>query len=95
MFQWIYQLIRVFYTVLAGALLEHAEVLLDKGIHPIRIADGFELAAQFCTKHLDSISDSFPVDSKNIEPLIQTAMTTLGSKMLVLVHVIYQLNKAF
>nr|AIU47032.1 heat shock protein [Phenacoccus solenopsis] len=68
-------------VVLAGALLEQAEVLLDKGIHPIRIADGFELAAQFCTKHLDSISDSFPVDPNNLEPLIQTAMTTLGSKI--------------
>ncbi|XP_065216496.1 T-complex protein 1 subunit epsilon [Planococcus citri] len=68
-------------VVLAGALLEQAEVLLDKGIHPIRIADGFELAAQFCTKYLESISDSFPVDPKNLEPLIQTAMTTLGSKI--------------
>lgn len=26
--------------VLAGALLEQAEDLLDKGLHPIRIADG-------------------------------------------------------
>lgn len=68
-------------VVLAGALLEQAEVLLDKGIHPIRIADGFELAAQFCNKQLEKISDSFPVDPDNLEPLIQTAMTTLGSKM--------------
>jgi Chaperonin GroEL (HSP60 family) len=67
--------------VLAGSLLEQAELLLDKGIHPIRIADGFELAAQFAVKHLEKISDSFPVDQNNLEPLIQTAMTTLGSKM--------------
>ncbi len=73
--------ISLFSIVLAGALLEQAEQLLDKGIHPIRIADGFELAAQFCSKHLESISDSFPVDPGNLEPLIQTAMTTLGSKM--------------
>ncbi len=33
-------------VVLCGALLEQAEYLLDKGIHPIRIADGFEMAAQ-------------------------------------------------
>jgi len=33
-------------VVLAGALLEQAEALLDRGIHPIRIADGFELAAK-------------------------------------------------
>uniref|UniRef100_A0AAV2L9M0 T-complex protein 1 subunit epsilon n=1 Tax=Knipowitschia caucasica TaxID=637954 RepID=A0AAV2L9M0_KNICA len=42
-------------VVLAGALLEQAEQLLDRGIHPIRISD---------------------------EPLIQTAMTTLGSKVI-------------
>ncbi|XP_073984000.1 chaperonin containing TCP1 subunit 5 [Rhodnius prolixus] len=68
-------------VVLAGALLEQAEMLLDKGIHPIRIADGFELAAQCAIKHLDSISDNFPVDPNNLEPLIKTAMTPLGSKI--------------
>ncbi|CAH0384736.1 unnamed protein product [Bemisia tabaci] len=68
-------------VVLAGALLEQAEVLLDKGIHPIRIADGFELAAQKAVAHLDTITDSFPVNKDNLEPLIQTAMTTLGSKI--------------
>lgn len=72
-----------FLSVLAGALLEQAEQLLDKGIHPIRIADGFELAAQYAVKHLESIADSFPVDPNNLEPLIRTAMTTLGSKMYV------------
>lgn len=68
-------------VVLAGAFLEQAELLLDKGIHPIRIADGFELAAQCAVKHLEKISDSFPVNSDNLEPLIQTAMTALGSKI--------------
>jgi len=66
---------------LAGALLEQAEHLLDKGIHPIRIADGFEMAAQCAIKRLDQIADHFPIDLNNLEPLIKTAMTTLGSKM--------------
>lgn len=69
------------FTVLAGALLEQAEQLLDRGIHPIRIADGYEQAARIAVEHLDKISDSFPVDPQNIEPLIQTAKTTLGSKV--------------
>uniref|UniRef100_A0A1Q3F4J5 T-complex protein 1 subunit epsilon n=1 Tax=Culex tarsalis TaxID=7177 RepID=A0A1Q3F4J5_CULTA len=68
-------------VVLAGALLEQAESLLDRGIHPIRIADGFELAAQCAIKHLDSIADPFPISLDNKEPLVQVAMTTLGSKI--------------
>merc|ERR1712002_1113030 len=68
-------------VVLAGALLEHAEALLDRGIHPIRIADGYEKAAQIATAHLDTISESFTVDSEYRECLIETAMTTLGSKI--------------
>lgn len=54
---------------------------MDKGIHPIRIADGFELAARHAMEHLDKIAESFPVDKSNLEPLIQTAMTTLNSKV--------------
>ncbi|XP_073534460.1 T-complex protein 1 subunit epsilon [Phyllobates terribilis] len=69
-------------VVLAGALLEQAEQLLDRGIHPIRIADGYEQAARIAIENLDKISDSFPVDPKNVEPLVQTAMTTLGSKVI-------------
>ncbi|GFY54743.1 t-complex protein 1 subunit epsilon [Trichonephila inaurata madagascariensis] len=68
-------------VVLAGALLEHAEQLLDKGIHPIRISDGYELAARCAIQYLDKISESFAFDKDNLEPLIQTAMTTLGSKI--------------
>jgi len=68
-------------VVLAGALLEQAEVLLDKGIHPIRIADGFELAAKTAVNHLDTIADNFPIDENNLEPLIKIAMTTLASKI--------------
>merc|ERR1711915_741588 len=55
-------------VVLCGALLEQAEHLIDKGIHAIRIADGFELAAQCAIK--------------NLENLVRTAKTTLGSKII-------------
>ena len=68
-------------VVLAGALLEQAEVLLERGIHPIRIADGYENAARVAVEHLDRIAEAFPVDKNNTEPLIKTAMTTLGSKI--------------
>lgn len=68
-------------VVLAGALMEQAEALLDKGIHPIRIADGYEMAAKVACENLDKIAETYPIDLKNLEPLVRTAMTTLGSKM--------------
>lgn len=68
-------------VVMAGSLLEQAEQLLEKGIHPLRIADGYEMAADIAVKHLERIADRFQYTINDIEPLIQTAMTTLGSKM--------------
>ena len=68
-------------VVLAGALLEKAEFLLDRGLHPIRIADGFEMAAKIATDHLAAISETFELDVDAPERLVETAMTTLGSKM--------------
>ncbi|KAG7262094.1 hypothetical protein CRUP_018552 [Coryphaenoides rupestris] len=68
-------------NVLAGALLEQAELLLDRGIHPIRISDGYDQAAAIAIEQLDKIGETFPFDPNNREPLIQTAMTTLGSKV--------------
>lgn len=69
-------------VVLAGALLDQAESLIDRGIHPIRIADGFELAAQCAVKRLDEIAEPFPVSLNDTEPLVRVAMTTLGSKII-------------
>lgn len=69
--------------VLAGALLEHAETLLDRGIHPIRIADGFERACAVAVQQLDRISDRVEFSKTNTENLLKPAMTSLGSKMCV------------
>uniref|UniRef100_A0A3B4B5S4 T-complex protein 1 subunit epsilon n=1 Tax=Periophthalmus magnuspinnatus TaxID=409849 RepID=A0A3B4B5S4_9GOBI len=69
-------------NVLAGALLEQAEQLLDRGIHPIRISDGYDQAARDAIEELDKMSETFPFDPNNTESLIQTAMTTLGSKVI-------------
>jgi T-complex protein 1 subunit epsilon len=68
-------------VVLAGALLEQAEQLIDRGIHPIRIADGYQTAAQAAIAELDRISENYPVDLSNPELLYKTAMTTLSSKI--------------
>ncbi|KAL3644467.1 hypothetical protein CASFOL_009647 [Castilleja foliolosa] len=72
---------RTHHNVLAGALLEQAERLLERGIHPIRIAEGYEVASRIAFEHLEHISHKFVFGSTNIEPLIQTCMTTLSSEI--------------
>jgi T-complex protein 1 subunit epsilon len=73
-------------VVLAGALLEQSEQLLDRGIHPIRIADGFERACAVAVKELDRIAEEVEFTKENTENLLKTAMTSLGSKMCVSSH---------
>lgn len=68
-------------VVLAGALLEQAERLLERGIHPIRIAEGYETASRISVEHLERIANKFEFGETILEPLIQTCMTTLSSKM--------------
>ena len=66
---------------MAGALLDAAEGLLDKGIHSIRIADGYDLAAKIAVSRLDEIAETLSFTKEDIEPLVKVAMTTLGSKV--------------
>ncbi|CAD6221570.1 unnamed protein product [Miscanthus lutarioriparius] len=68
-------------VVMAGALLEQAEKLLEHGIHPIRVAEGYEMASRVAFDHLERISRKFEFSADNIEPLVQTCMTTLSSKI--------------
>merc|ERR1719361_891842 len=68
-------------VVLAGGLLQQAETLLDKGIHPVRIAQGFEKACEIALKHLDEISDTIPVSKDDTKILHECAKTTLSSKI--------------
>jgi len=69
-------------VVMAGSLLEQAESLLNKGIHPVRIARGFETAAQVAIEHLEKISERVEFTKDNLTPLTETAKTTLNSKIL-------------
>jgi T-complex protein 1 subunit epsilon len=70
-------------VVFAGALLEQAAKLLDRGIHAIRIADGFEQACEMSVKHLENISDRIELgEGKDLKQVLKrTAMTTLSSKI--------------
>ncbi|KAF8573482.1 hypothetical protein K439DRAFT_1420135 [Ramaria rubella] len=73
-------------VVLAGALLEQSESLLDRGLHPMRIADGFERACAVAVEHLDRISDQVTFSKEKTENLLKTAMTSLGSKIVSKAH---------
>lgn len=53
-------------VVMAGALLEQAERLLERGIHPIRVAEGYELASRMAVEHLEKIAHKFDFSSTNI-----------------------------
>lgn len=68
-------------VVLAGALLEQALALLDKGIHPMTISQGYEKACDIAVAELERISDRLEFSRENYEPLKRTAATTLTSKI--------------
>nr|WCZ58352.1 T-complex protein 1 subunit epsilon [Paratrimastix eleionoma] len=68
-------------VVLAGSLLEQALTLLDKGIHPIRIADGFEIACQHAVRHLEEIAEILKFTKENHAPLLVPARACLSSKI--------------
>lgn len=82
-------------VVMAGALLEQAERLLERGIHSIRIADGYEMASRIAVEHLELIAHKFEFGEANLEPLVQTCMTTLSSKMWVRFNLFFNFYYAF
>lgn len=66
-------------VVLAGSLLDAAEKLLDKGIHPTTISESFQRAAVEAVKILEKMSQ--PVDMNDEKLLIKIASTSLNSKI--------------
>ncbi|KAJ5292924.1 uncharacterized protein N7443_008877 [Penicillium atrosanguineum] len=68
-------------VVLAAAMLEQASELIDKGIHPIRIADGYDQACDIAVAELDKISDEIPFSKDDTSNLLKVAKTSLGSKI--------------
>jgi T-complex protein 1 subunit epsilon len=66
---------------MAGAMLAQAEDLLDRGIHPARISDGFERACTIAVDNLEKIGDVIEFSPENTTNLLKTAKTSLGSKI--------------
>jgi len=65
-------------VVLAGSLLEAAEKLMAKGLHPSAIADGFRAAARKATEILrNELAIPLNIDDKSV--VIKCAATSLNS----------------
>ncbi len=66
-------------VIVAGELLNLAEGLIDKNIHPTIIIEGFKLASIKALETLDKIA--IPVDLKSSDYLKKVAITAMGSKI--------------
>uniref|UniRef100_A0A915CT86 T-complex protein 1 subunit delta n=1 Tax=Ditylenchus dipsaci TaxID=166011 RepID=A0A915CT86_9BILA len=66
-------------VIIAGSLLDAAEKLLAKGIHPTTISESFQRAATESEKILEGMAT--PLDLKNDDELIKLASTSLNSKV--------------
>jgi thermosome len=66
-------------VVIAGELLNKAEELIDKNIHPTIIIDGYKKAAEKALETLEKIA--IPVDLKKQDYLKKAAVTAMASKI--------------
>jgi T-complex protein 1 subunit epsilon len=68
-------------TILAASLLEMAEPLIDMGIHPLRVAEGYEVGCRIAMANLDKIAQKFVFRESDVEPMVRACMTALSSKI--------------
>jgi thermosome len=66
-------------VIIAGELLSRAEELIDKGVHPTTIIDGYRKAAEKALETLEKIA--IKIDPNSPVYLKKVAMTSMGSKI--------------
>jgi archaeal chaperonin len=66
-------------VIFAGALLERAEELIDKGVHPTVIVEGYNKAARKAVEFLGEFAEK--VSPTNKEWLIKIARTSMQTKL--------------
>src|SRR5580700_10486972 len=66
-------------VILAGALLEKAEELISKDVHPTVVVEGYNKAAAQAIKVLNAIAEKVPPTSK--ESLLKIATTSMQTKL--------------
>jgi len=67
-------------VVIAGALLDQSQKLLNRGIHPTIISESFQEAAKKCVELLEE-NLAIPVDLNDTDQMIKVASTSLNSKV--------------
>lgn len=55
--------------------------LIELGLHPLKIADGFDKACEYAVSKLEELSEEIDIESNNHAKLIDAAMVSLGSKV--------------
>ena len=74
-------------VVLAGALLDQALGLIEKGIHPLKVANGFDEACKLACDQLDKVADEIHFSRDTTDGnLLRAAKTSLGSKIVSKAH---------
>jgi len=68
-------------VIMAGALLDEALKLIEKGIHPLRIASGFEKSCDVACNRVREISRNMDILADDCAALKRAACTALGSKI--------------
>jgi T-complex protein 1 subunit delta len=66
-------------VVIAGALLSACQRLLSRGIHPIKVSEGFSLALSKALEIIDTMAK--PITLTDRQSLIESATTSLASKV--------------
>jgi len=66
-------------VIISGALLDKAEELIEKNVHPTIIIDGYRKASEQALKALEEMA--IPVDLNVHEHLKKAAMTSMASKL--------------
>ena len=66
-------------VVIAGALLKACQELLNKGIHPAAISDGFNVALKKAKEVIEGMGQTVDLNDRNV--LIQNCVTCLSSKV--------------
>lgn len=68
-------------VVMAGAMLDKSMELIEKGIHPLRIASGYEKACEIAVKRVEEIAREVDIQADDHAALRKAATTALGSKV--------------